>query len=51
MGVGGWQMGGGRMGGGWGGGAFGSECWMFYGLPTSRVIFTVKTSLDLFRLR
>ena len=25
-----------------------SECWMFYTIPTSRVIFTAKPSLDLF---
>ena len=28
-----------------------SECWMFYAVPTARVIFTAKTSLDLFSLR
>ena len=28
-----------------------SECWMFYDVPTARVIFTVKTSLDVFSLR
>ena len=27
-----------------------SECWMFYTGPTSRVSFTVKTSLDVFTL-
>ena len=25
-----------------------SECWMFYAVPTARVIFTTKTSLDTF---
>ena len=28
-----------------------SECWMFYAVPTGRVIFTAKTSLDGFILR
>ena len=28
-----------------------SECWIFYAVLTSRVIFTTKTSLDLFTLR
>ena len=28
-----------------------SECWEFYTLPTARVIFTAKTSLDIFSLR
>ena len=28
-----------------------SECWMFYAVPTARVIFIVKTSLDVFSLR
>ena len=28
-----------------------SECWMFYAVLTARVIFTVKTSLDVFSLR
>ena len=27
-----------------------SECWRFYAVPTARVIFTVKTSLDFFSL-
>ena len=27
-----------------------SECWMFYAVPTARVIFTAETSLDLFSL-
>ena len=27
-----------------------SECWMFYAVPTARVIFTAKTSLDVFSL-
>ena len=27
-----------------------SECWMFYAIPTSRVIFMAKSSLDLFSL-
>ena len=26
------------------------ECWMFHAAPTSRVIFTAKTSLDFFSL-
>ena len=25
-----------------------SECWRFYAVPTARVIFTAKTSLDFF---
>ena len=25
-----------------------SECWRFYTIPTARVIFTVKTSFDVF---
>ena len=28
-----------------------SECWMFYAVPTARVIFVAKTSLDVFSLR
>ena len=28
-----------------------SECWMFYAVPTARVIFTAKTSVDVFSLR
>ena len=28
-----------------------SECWMFYAVQTARVIFRVKTSLDVFSLR
>ena len=28
-----------------------SECWMFYAVPTARVIFTSKPSLDVFSLR
>ena len=28
-----------------------SECWMFYAVPTARVIFTAKTSLNIFSLR
>ena len=28
-----------------------SECWMFYAVPTARVIFTVKTGLDIFSPR
>ena len=28
-----------------------SECWMFYTIPAARVIFTAKTSLDVFCLR
>ena len=28
-----------------------SECWMFYAVPTARVIFMAKTSLDVFSLR
>ena len=28
-----------------------SECWMFYAVPTARVIFRTKTSLDAFSLR
>ena len=28
-----------------------SECWEFYAVPIARVIFTVKTSLDVFSLR
>ena len=27
-----------------------SECWVFYAVPTSRVIFTAKTSFDIFSL-
>ena len=27
-----------------------SECWVFYAVPTARVIFTKKTSLDVFSL-
>ena len=27
-----------------------SECWVFYAVPTDRVIFTAKTSLDVFSL-
>ena len=27
-----------------------SECWRFYAVPTARVIFTAKTSLDIFSL-
>ena len=27
-----------------------SECWEFYAIPTARVIFTAKTSLDVFSL-
>ena len=27
-----------------------SECWVFYTVPRARVIFTVKTSLDVFSL-
>ena len=27
-----------------------SECWRFYAVLTARVIFTVKTSLDIFSL-
>ena len=27
-----------------------SECWRFYAMSTARVIFTAKTSLDLFSL-
>ena len=27
-----------------------SECWMFYAVPTARVIFTAKTNLDVFSL-
>ena len=27
-----------------------SECWMSYAVPTARVIFTAKTSLDVFSL-
>ena len=27
-----------------------SECWMFYAILTARVIFTAKTSLDVFSL-
>ena len=27
-----------------------SECWRFYTVPTARVIFTAKTSLDVFSL-
>ena len=27
-----------------------SECWRFYAVPTARVIFTKKTSLDVFCL-
>ena len=27
-----------------------SECWVFYAVPTARVIFTAKTSLDIFSL-
>ena len=26
------------------------ECWVFYAIPTARVIFTAKTSLDIFSL-
>ena len=28
-----------------------SECWMFYAVPTARVIFKARTSLDIFSLR
>ena len=28
-----------------------SECWMFYAVLEARVIFTAKTSLDVFSLR
>ena len=28
-----------------------SECWVFYAVPTTRVIFSTKTSLDVFSLR
>ena len=27
-----------------------SKCWLLYGVPRARVIFTAKTSLDLFSL-
>ena len=27
-----------------------SECWRFYAIPTAKVIFTAKTSLDVFSL-
>ena len=27
-----------------------SECWRFYAVPTAKVIFTAKTSLDVFSL-
>ena len=27
-----------------------SECWTFYAVPTARVIFTAKTSFDVFNL-
>ena len=27
-----------------------SECWVFYAVPTARVIFTAKTGLDVFSL-
>ena len=27
-----------------------SECWVFYAVPTAGVIFTAKTSLDVFSL-
>ena len=27
-----------------------SECWMFYAVPTARVIFMAKTCLDVFSL-
>ena len=27
-----------------------SECWVFYAVPTARVIFTAKTSMDVFSL-
>ena len=27
-----------------------SECWRFYAVPTARVIFTTKTSFDVFSL-
>ena len=27
-----------------------SECWRFYAVPTARVIFTAKTSFDVFSL-
>ena len=27
-----------------------SECWVFYAVPTARVIFTAKTSFDIFSL-
>ena len=27
-----------------------SECWRFYAVPTARVIFSAKTSLDVFSL-
>ena len=27
-----------------------SECWVFYAVPTARVIFMAKTSLDVFSL-
>ena len=48
----------GRKGARWGGAMQGtlggvrvSELWMFYAVPTARVIFTAKTSLDVFSLR
>ena len=28
-----------------------SECWVFYAVPTAKVIFMAKTSLDVFNLR
>ena len=28
-----------------------SKCWRFYDIPTARVIFTAKTSFDVFSLR
>ena len=28
-----------------------SECWEFYAVPTARVIFTAKTSFEVFILR
>ena len=27
-----------------------SKCWMFYTVPTARVIFTAKTNFDVFSL-
>ena len=37
-------------GGRGGGGGRVSECWRFYGVPTAKVIFTAKTSFDVFSL-